>query len=96
MLGKKTMSEEKAFLGRHPDVRLGMANELRGFSKEALACFESEANQNHPYKILSQREWERRNTKELVFWQRMSAWIGVARAIVGALITILGAKLLGS
>lgn len=68
-----------------------MADELRGYSKEALACFESEFRDGHPYKILAQREWERRNTKELAFWQRMSAWIGVVGAVIGAIIAVLGA-----
>jgi hypothetical protein len=88
------MSEESKFLGMHPDVRVGMAKELRSYKPEALACFESDYPEKHANRILAQREWERRFIIETAFWQRLSAWIGVAGVIVGSLITIAGAILL--
>lgn len=76
----------------------GTADELRKLCPEALAAWQVGWKENAAKRVLAEKEWERRNTKELAFWQRMSAWIGVAGALAGGLIAVLGAiaaKVLG-
>jgi hypothetical protein len=71
-----------------------LPTELRKMSPGALATFESLQKQNSAAHILIREEWARRGIVETAFWSRMSAWIGVAGAIAGSLITIIGAILL--
>ena len=86
------MIDEKQLL-EHRLMAKGRADELRALSREGLACWQVGFQRDSADFLLAEKEWERRNTKELAFWQRMSAWIGVAGAVVGALIAVLGAAL---
>jgi len=80
-------------LMQNAQVTAGTADELRALCPEALAAWQVQWKESAAKFVLAEKEWERRNTKEMTYWQRMSAWIGVAGAIVGALIAVLGAVL---
>ena len=67
------------------------SKKLRVMTPEQLAVWQKGWKQHTAQWILAEKEWERRAIMETAFWSRMSAWIGVAGAVIGGLIAILGA-----
>jgi hypothetical protein len=71
----------------HIDPKL--SSKLRKASPEELAVWQRGWKEHTAEWILAEKEWQRRFIVEAAFWQRMSAWIGVIGAIIGALIAVL-------